>query len=115
MIESIGRVRARNSVHGGHWFDHSTMHFFKSRVSETAYLSADDKQSFFVSSERYSQDYAPRRYTVRVQDCETGSIDTVGNFQGYATGYNAHKVAKALSEGKTPEDVYITLNGKVIV
>ena len=103
--ENIQEVRNR---HSGHWFDAKTMRFFSSRVSETAYLSIDGKRSFFVSSERFDME-TPRSYTVRVQDCETGSISTVDEFQRYDSRYNAHKVAKALSKG----DVVVCIDYKI--
>jgi len=94
--EHIGEVKSR---HRGNWFSRGAMRFFSSRVSSTAYLSADGKRSFFVSSERFNMQ-TPRSYSVRVQDCETGAISTVDEFQRYATGYQAHKAARALTEGK---------------
>lgn len=91
--EHIGEVKSR---HQGNWFNAGTMRYFNSRVSSTAYLSADKKQSFFVSSEKGP--HGPRMYSVRVQDCETGSINTVGEFQRFATRKRAHIEAEWLSK-----------------
>jgi len=107
--EHINKVKSR---HNGNWFNADTMRFFNSRVSSTAYLSADKKRSFFVSSEKGP--HGPRMYSVRVQDCATGSIDTVGDFQEYATRYNAHKIAKALGEGRMKVTNH-TLGGQAII
>lgn len=102
--EHINEVKSR---HVGNWFDTSTMRFFNSRVSSTAYLSADSKRSFFVSSEKGP--HGPRMYSTRVQDCATGKIDTVGEFQGYSTGKRAHIEAEWLSkqEGDLIQYAYV--------
>lgn len=94
-IESVVTVERR---HNGHWFDADTKRFFSSRVSDTAYNNEQGK-SYFVSSERDTfRNRQPKRlYTVRVQDHETGDIDTVGEFQGYKTRYQAHKAARELA------------------
>jgi len=114
-IESIERVIKRNENIGRHWFSDGAMSFFKSRVSQTAYLSVDGKRSFFVSSEQGP--HGPRMYSVRVQDHATGGIDTVGEFQEFAKRYNAHKVAMALADGrmKVTDKVYHTLDGQVVI
>jgi hypothetical protein len=82
---SMDEVRA---AHHGHWFDASTLRFFRSRVSDTIYGGR-----FFVTSEQDGDH--PRRYTIRVAHPE-GAIDTVGAFQQYATGSGAHKAAQRL-------------------
>ena len=95
ITESIVTVQRR---HNGHWFDADTMRFFSSRVSDTAY-NDENGHSYFVSSERdtYRNRQPKRLYTVRVQNTETGDIDTVGDFQGYSTRYQAHKAAQELA------------------
>lgn len=85
--------------HNGHWFDPDSMRFFRSRVGEVAYEAADGRR-YFVSSERFMPSRgpaAPRNYTVRVQST-TGDIDTVGEFQGYATRRAADKEAQRLAK-----------------
>jgi hypothetical protein len=57
--ESICNIK---HMHKGHWFDESTMRFFKSKVYETVYCG--EKNWYFVSSERFS-DEVKRLFTVR--------------------------------------------------
>jgi len=75
--------------HSGHWFDPSSMRFFRSRVGDAVY---GDGGNFFVSSEQFD-DRSPRLYTVRVA-YDDGSIDEVGKFQQYPTYGEAVRAAK---------------------
>ena len=70
---------------GSHWFAPSTMRFFKSRVSRQVFGG-----KYFISSEDTSSPYYPdvRKYSVRSFHIEENgllSIDTIGEFQQYAT------------------------------
>lgn len=99
-------IRRRNAALGHHWFSADTMRFFSSRVQERIYV-AKDGRAFFVTSERsggcnpgsYDIRYTvPRRlYTVRVANLD-GSIDTVGEFQQYTTGRQAHAAARKAAQ-----------------
>ena len=60
----------------GHWFDRSTMQFFKCRLPDYAYLKNDD--AYFISSEKGPSDI--RAYTIRKFDRNTGDIETVDEF-----------------------------------
>ncbi len=62
----------------GHWFDRSTMRFFKTKLPRTAYRSAKGNY-FFVTHERSPMGRGG--YTVRMY--ENGTIHTIGEFQGY--------------------------------
>lgn len=86
--------------HLGHWFDPSSMRFFRSRLAQGGYRTADGSRVFFVSSEQFedSRGYrAPRLYTVRVMDWATGDVDTVGEFQAYGTRSTADRAARKLA------------------
>lgn len=88
--------------HLGHWFDASSMRFFRSRLAQGGYRTADRSKVYFVSSEQFeaSDGYrAPRRYSVRVMDWETGDVDTVGEFQAYASHNAATAAARRLAGG----------------
>ncbi len=96
-IVDISYIKNR---HYGHFFDKSACRFFASRLSRDAYLSDDGKQAYFVTSEQFtgSDGHAqPRRYTVRKLNHDTGSIDTVGEFQQYASNNGATREAKRLA------------------
>ena len=89
---NMSEVRAANHAAGQHWFSPETMRFFRSRIGKTLYGGR-----YFVSSEQYDYD-APRLYTVR-EVLPDGSINTVGDFQGYATSADARRaIRKLLSE-----------------
>ena len=89
-------MELRNKQAGQHWFDADAKRFFASRISEPVYPTPDGAKVYFVSSERYERE--PRMYTVRVMDWDTGSVDTVGEFQEYKTSAAARKVAAQLAK-----------------
>lgn len=75
---SMADVKRANKQIGNYWFSPDTMRFFNSRIE-----SGLIRGRYFVTSEAYDED-APRRYSIRVAH-DGGSIDTVGDFQGYQT------------------------------
>ncbi len=84
---------------GRHWFDKDTQRFFRCRLAQCGYESADGSV-YFVSSEQnkgFGCDY-PRLYTVRVLR-GPGKIDTVGEFQQFKTGATADRYAKGYASG----------------
>lgn len=87
---SMDEVRHANANAGYHWFEPETLRFFRSRVSDALYGGR-----YFVSSERFDA-HSPRRYTVRRAN-DDGSIDTVGEFQGFRTHQQATARAKHLA------------------
>lgn len=90
---SIEQIRKHNADIGQHWFSPKTLRFFESRILDELHLGA-----FFISSEKdnYAR-HAVRLYTVRIaKGC--GCVDTVGQFQQYATLAQARKALRALTE-----------------
>lgn len=112
-IYTMKTVRELHAFGGGHFFDADTMRFFGSRV-----LSGLRAGRYFVTSERnperrhagrHAAYRYPRRYTVRrvtrrdivhttppAYTVHTVDIDTVGDFQGYATARQAWAAIDAL-------------------
>jgi len=86
---SIHEIKQANKELGGHWFSADTMRFFGSRVLPTVYGGR-----YFITSEDNFQ-RTEKLYTVR-QAQPNGDIDTVGDFQAYATRAEAVKAIKAL-------------------
>ena len=82
-------VRRANAAIGSHWFEPSTLRFFNSRPGRTLYGGR-----YFVTSERYDDDH-PRLYTIR-EVTPDGNIETVGEFQAYATNAEAVREIKRL-------------------
>lgn len=82
-------VRIRNKAIGHHFFDPSTMRFFRSRVGNTIY---GDK--YFISSEQFDE-RSPRLFSIRLVNPD-GSIDTMGEFQEYSTRAQAMREVKRL-------------------
>jgi len=81
-INSIADLKRLNEQNGGCWFDRSNTRFFNTRI-ESGIL----RGKYFVSSEQYD-DNTPRKFTLRSFD-ETGSVDTVGEFQAHSTKADA--------------------------
>lgn len=73
---------------GSHFFDADTMRFFASRVLSGVYGGR-----FFVTSEKTGFDSTARAYTVR-EFMPDGSIETVGEFNDYATSAQARGAAQ---------------------
>lgn len=89
MYHSTEEIREANERAGQHWFSPDTMRFFNSRV-----LSGVIGGRYFITSERYD-DGSPRLYTIRVA-ADDGTIDTVGDFQGYTSANAARRAAEEL-------------------
>lgn len=98
QLSTIDEIESAARSQGSHWFDRDTMRFFASRVSDHIYPYPGG--AVFVSSERGPRFDSPRRYTVRL--CTVaGEIDTIGEFQAYASRNGAHSAARkaALERG----------------
>jgi hypothetical protein len=93
---SLEDVKAIDKGQDGHFFDAAALRFFNSRVSEMCYSDLQGKTIFFVSSERMDWT-TPRLYTVRKAELDENgrmTINTVSEFQEYASRDGAHKRAK---------------------
>jgi hypothetical protein len=102
---TVAAIKAANRDAGQHYFEPDTMRFFSSRV-----LSGTYGGRFFITSERSGFDHSsPRMFTVR-EAMPDGSIETVGDFNGYVTAAQARAAAKAAAreahryyvDGETP-------------
>lgn len=82
----------------GHWFEPDTMKFFNCRLSSDLFYSPGNNTIYFISSEKNSGH--ARAYSVRSYNVLTFEIDTIGEFQGYATLNGAKSAAKRMSERK---------------
>ena len=79
---TIQQIKDANKAIGNHWFSPDTIRYFRSIVRGPVI------GNMFVSSERYNGD-TERRYTIR--ECIDGRIETVGEFQQYASKRQALK------------------------
>jgi hypothetical protein len=96
VLFSLEDVKAIDKNQNGHFFDASTLRWFKSRVSEMCYSDLQGKTLFFVTSERMDW-VTPRFYTVRVAKLDENghmTMNTVSEFQEYTSWSGAHKRAK---------------------
>ena len=96
-LHTLDQVKRAAAMAGSHWFDRDSMRYFASRVSARVYPVRGG--ALFVSSEQFRGLYEPseqRRYTVRSCTAD-GRIETVGEFQQYATREAAHNAAKRLA------------------
>lgn len=90
-FDTIGDVKAANARAGFHFFSPGTLRFFSSRISSTVY-----GHGVIVTSERNEYDDQPRRYSVRLA-LPTGEIETLGEFQCFATSGQAHAFARKVA------------------
>lgn len=91
---TMAEIKAANKEAGFYFFERDTMRFFDSRVESKRPL----RGRYFITSEQFhgSDGYsAPRAYTVREID-SNGNIDTVGEFQQFATYQDARSFIDTL-------------------
>jgi hypothetical protein len=93
---SLNEIRYEAKRAGSHFFDTDTMRFFGSRVLPTVYGGR-----YFITSEQDHYGNGAKAYTIRIALAD-GHIDTVGDFQAYATRAQAVSAVKRLvAEGVT--------------
>ena len=96
MINTIAEAKEANANAGYRWFEASSMRFFSSRLPKS--VLPVDNGALFVSSEKCDMPYhpsEPRRYTIRFIH-DSGKLETVGEFQQYATRGGANNRAHRL-------------------
>lgn len=85
---TVTEIKQINREKGCHFFDRDTMRFFCSRVHGPGYRFGESRV-LFVTSEQFVDDWngysEPRKYTVRIMDLDTGTVDEIGKFQEYAS------------------------------
>lgn len=88
----IEYIKTHNYALGQHFFSEGAMRFFSSRILPAVYGGR-----YFITSERFDHN-TPRYYTIR--ECINGHIETVGQFQEYATrGQAVTAIKRLLKEG----------------
>lgn len=89
----INMIKMFARENGSHFFDPQAMRFFSSRVSSKTF---GKDGSLFITSEQFEPLYGEpldRKYTVR-RISETGSIDSVSEFQEFETLAQAQAFAR---------------------
>lgn len=84
---TVDDLRRANSRCFQYFFSRDALRFFSSRVHGAVYGGG-----VFVTSERDEIAGQPRRYTVRAA-LPSGVVETVGDFQAFATSATAHRFA----------------------
>lgn len=101
----IDEVKERASKAGSHWFDADTMRCFSSRVSDLSW-KVNNQDIYFISSEAdrhpIKHSGSKRAYTIRKCSID-GDIDTISDFQEFATLYQARKAVKTLLKGQSDQ------------
>ena len=96
---TISDIREASIRAGSHWFDRSTLRFFRSRMLPEVYNGPGG--IFFISSEQYSDETA-RLYTVRQFHPKDADITTVGDFNKLSK-YQARKLAAECAKSGPPQ------------
>ena len=86
---TMNQLERYNGNRNYYFFQPDTMRFFSSRIQTLPPY----KGRVFVTSERMNWN-TPRYYTVRVIQ-PSGNIETIGEFQGFATRQSAHRFAES--------------------
>lgn len=96
IVRSSYELKEKVKECGSHFFDPDAMRFFRSRLADRVYPSADGKSTYFVTSEQFESRYPEyrrdaRKYTVRrIVGCQ---LEEIGKFQQYKTSAAAHRAA----------------------
>lgn len=93
-FNTIDEIKARAAHAGSHFFDKGTIEFFDSRIGRSVFGGR-----YFITSEQFHgpDESLPRKWTIR--ECTPqGDINTVGEFQQYATPNDAVQAARSLAE-----------------
>lgn len=90
MYTSIRQIISANERNRGNFFSEKTMRFWGCRVSAEVVGGC-----YFVTSERDFSN-TQRLYTIRKANAD-GTIDTVGDFQAYATLEQAKRAMRKLA------------------
>ena len=101
---TIDRIQQTNRERGFHFFDSSTMRFFRSRVMAQTF---EGKHAvYFVTSEQFvgSEYTAPRKYSVRSFNPESEDIRTVQPFNEL-TCSKALRIARDLAQDQPESEV----------
>lgn len=85
---TMNQLSRYNGSRNHYFFYPDTMRFFSSRIQ----TNPPYKGRVFVTSERMNWN-SPRLYSVRVIQ-PSGNIETIGDFQGFATRQSAHRFAE---------------------
>jgi hypothetical protein len=88
--QNIRQIEYANTSTGHYFFSPSSMRFFRSKIASQSVING----RYFITSEQFDAN-SPRLYTIRIAN-DDGSIDTVGEFQGYETVEAAKRAAKNL-------------------
>ena len=101
---TIDRIQQTNRERGFHFFDSSTMRFFRSRVLSQTFEG--NNAVYFVTSEQFvgSEYTAPRKYSVRSFNPESGDIRTVQPFNEL-TCSKALRIARDLAQDQPESEV----------
>ena len=94
-FHSIADVKAANRAIGAHWFDASTMRYFRCKIESKLIARASSGRMFFITSEQFD-DGSPRLYTVREAKAD-GSVDTYGKFQEHKTWQDARNAITGIA------------------
>ena len=85
----------------GHWFDHDTLYFFRSKTSQYGEAETVDGPWYFISSEKQTsiKNEYPRLYTIRVLS-KKGTMSSIGEFQQFKSSKEAKRYLKTYLKGE---------------
>lgn len=89
---TINEMKRMNEEVGQHWFSEGAMNIFNTRIE-----AGPNKENIFITSDAMDPD-AERRYTLRLFGAKTSKVDTIGEFQEFATLEEAKKARKEISK-----------------
>lgn len=76
---TITEMKARNEEAGNNWFSKGAMRFFNTIIE-----AKPNVKDIFITSDRMETSM-PKRYTLRRFDRETNTVETISEFQEFAS------------------------------
>lgn len=89
MTYTISEMKTTQKENGLHWFSKPSMNFFNTKIETAA------KDNHFITSE-YMENVSNKKYTIRQFKANNNAVDTIGDYQQYATLKEAKQALKNL-------------------
>lgn len=93
-MTTIDEAKYIHEEKGKFFFSEGAMRFFNSRIETRGKLIGD---KYFITSEQFDEK-SPRLYSVRSFEKKTGDINTIGEFQEFASKTIAEEFAYCMVE-----------------
>lgn len=108
---TINAIQARMQSAGSHWWDHSSMKFFGTKVVGSVFNGPTG--AYFVTTDYTGFERTTKGFTVRKYDPAKNNIDTIGDMAQYDTRTEAARECVRLAEeGTAPGTNHVSIGNE---